>query len=78
MVIKCCNLSYKINFTDSARFVASSLSSLVDNLAEVIDKIEYKCLSCNKDYSNKIDKLILHQFYLNNLYCIINIYILLD
>ena len=54
--------------------MATSLSSLVDNLAEEIDKIkckdcdcfleyesdtdnsiEYKCISYNKDYSNKID-----------------------
>ena len=34
-----------INFTDSARFVASSLSSLADNLAEEIPKI--KCKDCN-------------------------------
>ena len=55
--------------------MATSLSNLVDNLAEEINKIKckdcdcffeyesikynltkYKCLSCNKDYSNKIDK----------------------
>ena len=55
--------------------MASSLSNLVDNLAEVIHKItykdcdcfleyesaednliKYKSLSCNKDYSNKIDE----------------------
>ena len=66
--------SYKIKFIDSASaFLASSLSSHVDNLAEGIHKIKcknqdcfleygsakdnlikYKCLSCNKDYSNKI------------------------
>ena len=53
--------------------MASSLSNLIDNLAEGIHKIEckycdcylecesvkdnlvkYKCLSCNKDYSNKL------------------------
>ena len=55
--------------------MASSLSNLVDNLAEGIHKIKckdcdyfveyenvkdnlikYKCLSCNKDYSNKLDE----------------------
>ena len=55
--------------------MATSLSNLVDDLAEEIHKckskdsdcfleyesvkenfIKYKCLSCNKDYSNKIDK----------------------
>ena len=64
-------ISYKIKFIDSARFMASSLSNLVDNLAKGIQKlsvkivivflntksvknnlIKYKCLSCNKDYSN--------------------------
>ena len=66
-------ISYKIKFIDSARFMATSLSNLADNLTEQIHKtkckdcdcfleydsvknnlIQYKCLSCNKDYSNKI------------------------
>ena len=66
-------ISYKIKFIDSARFTASSLSNLVDNLTEGIHKlkckdcdcfleyesvtdnlIKHKCLSCNKDCSNKI------------------------
>ena len=38
-------VSYKIKFTDSARFMASSLSNLVDNLAEGIREI--KCKGCN-------------------------------
>ena len=68
-------ISYKIRFTDSARFMATSLSKLVDNLTEGIHKtkckncdclleygsvkdnsIKYKSLSCDKDYSNKIDE----------------------
>ena len=55
--------------------MASSLSDLINNLAEGIHKIEckdcdcfleyesikdnlikYKCLSCNKNYSNKLDE----------------------
>ena len=55
--------------------MTSSLSNLVDNLADEIHKvkckdsdcffeyenvkdnlIEYKCFSCSRDYSNKIDK----------------------
>ena len=69
--------SYKTKFIDNARFMASSLSNLFDNLAEGIHKIKckdcncffeyesvndnlmkYKCSSCNKNYSNKIDKKI--------------------
>ena len=72
---KAVTISYKIKFIDSAKFMASSLSNLVDNLAERIHKIKYKdcecfleyesvkdnlikckCLSCNKDYSNKLDE----------------------
>ena len=68
-------ISYKIKFSDIVRFMASSLSNAVDNIAEGIHKIKckdcdyfleyesvrenlikYKCLSCNKDYSNKIMK----------------------
>ena len=53
-------MSYKIKFIDSARIMASSLSNLVGNFAEVIHNI--KCKDCDcfleyetvKDYSNKI------------------------
>ena len=72
---------YKIKFIDSARFMASSLSNVVDNLAEEIHKIKfkdcdcfpeyesvnenlmkYKCLSCSKDYSNKLDEKLKKRF----------------
>ena len=46
-------ISYKIKFTDSARFVTASLSNLVDNLTERIHKIKCKdcdCASSNKDF----------------------------
>ena len=52
------NISYILQFIDSARFVASSLSNLVNNLSEGIHGIKYKfghddkkcetCLELNK------------------------------
>ena len=75
------NISYKIKFIDSARFIVTSLSNLVDNLAKGNHKIKcedcdcflkyenvkddliiYKRLSCNKDYSNKIDEELKKRF----------------
>ena len=48
-------ISYKLQYTDSPRYMESSLSNLVDNPAEVIRKIksEYghnnkKCEACGK------------------------------
>ena len=74
-------ISYKIKFIDTARFIASSLSNLVDNLTEGINKIKckdcdcffeyesvkddlikYKCFSCNKDCSNKLDEKLKKKF----------------
>ena len=74
-------ISYKVKFFDSTRFMASSLSSLANNLAKEIYKIKckdcdcfleyesakdnlikYKCLSCNKDFSNKIDEELKKRF----------------
>ena len=75
------NISYKIKFIDSARFMVTSLSNLIDNLAEGTHKInckdrdcflEYesvkdnlikcKCLSCNKDYSKKLNEKLKKRF----------------
>ena len=74
-------ISNKIKFIDSARFMATSLSNLIDNLTKVMhnikcedcdcflenesvkkNSIKYKCLSCNKDYSNKINEELKKRF----------------
>ena len=52
---KIVNISYKIKFIDSFRFILSSLSSLVDNLAtdEIKNIFSCECEDCN----NKLDYL---------------------
>ena len=69
-------VSYKRNSIGSARFMASSLSNLINNLAEGIHKInyfleyesakdnlvKYKCLTANEKYSNKIDQKLKESF----------------
>ena len=45
-------ISYRLKFIDSARFTASSLSTLVDNLSEGIHKIN--CTNCNKCFLKSI------------------------
>ena len=40
---------YKIKFVDSLRFMATSLSKLVDNLTEGIQND--KCINCKSDIS---------------------------
>ena len=49
-------MSYKIKSIDSARFIATSLSNLVDNLTEGILKI--KCKDCNCFFNMKLPKKI--------------------
>ena len=75
------SISYQIKLYVSARSMASSLSNLVDNLAEGIHNIKFKdcnyfleyesfsgnlikyeCLSCDKNYSNKIDDKLKNKF----------------
>ena len=46
------NISYKIKLINSTRFMASSSSNLVDNLAEGIHKIKYKDCDCFLEYEN--------------------------
>ena len=49
-------ISNKIKFIDSARFMASSLSNLVDHLAEGIHKI--KCKDCDYFLNMKVSRTI--------------------
>ena len=39
--LKKTTISYRLQFIDSARFMASSLSKIANNLAEGIHKIKY-------------------------------------
>ena len=50
-------ISYKIKFIDSARFLASSLSNLVDSLADRIHKIKCKDCDCFLEYESVKDNL---------------------
>ena len=54
-------ISYKIKFSDSARFMATSLSNFVDNLTEGIHKIKCKYFSCFLEYESVKDNLIKYQ-----------------
>ena len=63
------DITYKIKFIDSYRFISSSLSKLVDNLSEGIHN--NKCLDCNSclDYIKlKNEKLLLNCFNCNTYY----------
>ena len=50
------SISYKIKYIDSTRFTASSISNLVDNLAEGIHKI--KCKDFNFFLIQKVSMMI--------------------
>ena len=62
-------ITYKIKFIDSYRFMSSSLSKFVDNLSEGIHN--NKCVDCNSclDYIKiKNKKLLLKSFNCNTYY----------
>ena len=52
------NIFYKIKFIDSARFIVSSLSNFVDNLAEEIHKIKCKDWNFFIEYTSVKDNLV--------------------
>ena len=66
---KIVNISYKIKFTDSFRFMSSSLSSLASNLSGGLyrDKCT-DCKSCLDYMSDKYDQLVLRCFKCKNNY----------
>ena len=44
------NISYILQFIDSARFIASPLSNLVNNLSEGVHRIKCNCGHDDKKY----------------------------
>ena len=51
-------MSYKTKLIDSARFMASSLSNLVDNLTKAIHKTKCIYFNCFLKYESVEDNLI--------------------
>ena len=47
-------ISYKIKLIDSAWFMESSISNLVDNLAEGVQKMKCKDYGCFLEYENNV------------------------
>ena len=54
-------ISYKIKFIDGARFMVSSLSNLVDNVAEGIHEVKCKDCDCFTEYESVKDNLLRNQ-----------------
>ena len=54
-------ISYKTKFIDSARFMANSLSNLVDNLTEGIHNIKCKGCGCFLEYKRVNGNLIIYK-----------------
>ena len=66
---KITNVSYKIKFIDSFRFMSSSLSNLVDNLSEGLHNDRCKdCKSCLDYMTTKDEQLIFSCFWCNKNY----------
>ena len=84
------NISYRLQFIDSARFMASSLSNLVNNLSEGIHRIKckkyikyikyetcgikYKHCDCFVEYKSFKDDLIDYKCLICNKNCKIKFY----
>ena len=62
------NISYKTKFIDSARFLASSLSNLIDHLTKGIHKTKCKNCDCFLEYKCVEGNLII------NVYLAINVF----
>ena len=65
------DITYKIKFIDSFRFMTTSLSKLVDNLTANIhndkcdavnEKLIFKCIDCEKEYEKKFNKELVERF----------------
>ena len=54
-------ISYGIKFIDSTRFMATSLSNLVDNITEGIHKTKCKDCDCFLEYESVKENLIKHK-----------------
>ena len=54
-------ISYQMHFIDSARFMAKSVSNLVDNLTNRIHKIKCKDCDCFLEYQSVNNNLVNHK-----------------
>ena len=51
-------ISCKIKFTDSAKYITTLLSNLVDNVTEVIHKLKCRNFDCFLKYKSAKDNLM--------------------
>ena len=58
MVMKVVMISCKTKFIDSAKFITTLLSNLVDNLTEVIHKLKCRSFDCFLKYESAKDNLM--------------------